>query len=69
MRLFLDAKDGEAVTGKLIAPLEAVEPKRAKGQESGLDEGRSGGVEESSDRPPEPERRLQPKGVERGPGR
>ena len=43
----------EAVTGERIAALEAVEPERAKGRESGLDAGRSAGGESGESASPE----------------
>ena len=63
----------ESVTGERIAALEAVEPRRVKGREAGLDGGRSPGREsdasESRERDraqgPKMEQARVPKGIER----
>ena len=50
----------EAVTGERIAALEAVEPERAKGRETGLEAGRSAGGERDASESPERERTPEP---------
>ncbi len=63
----------EAATGERIAALEAVEPDRAKGQDAGLEAGRSAGHESRASVPQErdrsPEREMErtraPKSVDR----
>ena len=58
----------EAATGERIAALDAVEPERAKAPESGReavrDSAREPGVLDSDARTPEPEKILEPDGIE-----
>ena len=56
----------EAATGERIAALEAIGPDNAMDREAGLDEGRSAGGESSISVSREPERRSEPKSVDRG---